>query len=65
MGPGNGGQHCLSHRKERGASILRRMLAFKEMMFLEADEEKQEGKVREEDERESHCSQCLSFLAQF
>lgn len=52
MGPGNRGQHCSSHGKDREASIVTRAMVFWEMMRLAAGgEEQKEDGIRAEGER--------------
>lgn len=64
MGPGNRGQHCSSHRKDREASMITRTLVFWEMMLLVAGgEEQKEDGIRVEEERRCSQPQWMSSLA--
>lgn len=64
MGPGNRGQHCSSHRKNRQASIITRTLVFQDMMLLVTGGEKQkEVRIRAEEERGPSQTQRMSSLA--
>lgn len=64
MGPGNRGQHRSSHRKDKEASIITRMLVSEEMMLLVAGgEEQKEDKIRAEEERGPSQLQWMSSLA--
>lgn len=54
MGPGNHGQHCSSHRKDREASMITRTLVFQEMVRLVAGgEEQREDGIRAEESKPS------------